>query len=180
LPVPINSTNVAWPSGGKAVAFVTREIRQENSMRKIFWYIVGGQLATIAIPAFAQDVPEPFSEGMGQGDLTTEQQAAYDLWPDEKQATYTSWPANAQNYFWTLPKQRKDVFWMLRDEDQLALVNMDDIEREAAWADIEKRLTTMSGSPVRSPGFSSFEGLIDDDLAPFEPDDDNAVEPESR
>ncbi len=149
-------------------------------MRKTFWYIVGGQLATIAIPAFAQNVSEPFSAGVGQGELTAEQQMAYDLWPAEKQVTYTSWPANAQTYFWTLPSERQDIFWMLRDEDRLVLVNMDDSERDAAWMEIETRLASMSGSPSGSPEPWPVEGPDADAPAPSEPGNDNSIEPKGR
>ena len=150
-------------------------------MRKTFWYIVGGQLATIAIPAFAQDaVAEPASEGVAQPQLTAQQQAQFDLWPADRQASYSAWPPEMQAYLWMLPPERQDVFWMLRDEDKTALVALDDAGCEAAWMEIERRLETMS-SPEPATGYSE---TTDDEMAeepsPVEPDDDYAVEPDGR
>ena len=49
------SSRIRQPQQGTGGVFVTHEDPQEECMRKTFWYIVGGQLATIASPALAQD-----------------------------------------------------------------------------------------------------------------------------
>ncbi|MEZ5682151.1 MAG: hypothetical protein R3E14_12755 [Erythrobacter sp.] len=110
-------------------------------MRKTIWYIVGGQLAAISIPALAQDTAvdaaQP-STGQSAGPvMTPEQMAIVDSWPAEKQATFRQWPEEVRAYFWELPAERQDVFWRLNDSDKLAIATMDQAGRTAAWARIE-------------------------------------------
>lgn len=160
-------------------------------MRKTFWYIVGGQLATISIPALAQDsAPEPVPEGVGQGDLSSDQTAVFDNWPAEQQASYSSWPSDAQTYFWTLSPERQEVFFLLRDEDKLVLAAMDDASREAAWMDIERRLEMMSAPEGSAAQPTAREETMPDELmaeepmrdepVPLEPDVEETTEPEGR
>ena len=80
-------------------------------MRKTFWYIVGGQLTTISIPAMAQDVgADPAHSVQNHSahqqvqntDQTPAHSAAMEAWPVERKAAYDGWTADAQEYFWTL------------------------------------------------------------------------------
>lgn len=115
-------------------------------MRKTFWYIVGGQLATISIPAMAQDAPmdpapdaqvEPApapSTGSNAADA-----AEMAGWPADQRQAYDAWPVEAQDYFWTLTPERKALFFRLRDTDRLTLLTMDEAGRAEAWAMIESR-----------------------------------------
>lgn len=117
-------------------------------MRKTFWYIVGGQLATISIPAMAQDmgadpahsVQNHSAHQQAQNtDQTPAHSAAMEAWPVERKAAYDGWTADAQEYFWTLTPERQDLFFRLRDADRRTLVAMDEADRSKAWATIESR-----------------------------------------
>ena len=64
-------------------------------MRKTFWYIVGGQLTTISIPAMAQDVgADPAHSVQNHSahqqvqntDQTPAHSAAMEAWPVERKA----------------------------------------------------------------------------------------------
>ncbi len=127
-------------------------------MRKTFLYLIGGHLATISIPALAQDVPAtpvpPLPDNVGGGELTPDQMAAYETWPDDKRAMYDAWPTDAQAYFWTLPEARQSLFWRLGDNDKLAIVAMSDPDRDAAWTMIEERAAALgdrSGDAAETP-----------------------------
>ena len=128
-------------------------------MRKTFWYLVGGQLAVISIPAFAQsedidpahtasppEVAQPAAEPQSPGD----EMAAMEGWPEERRATYQSWPPDAQAYFWTLTPERQELFFLLRDTDRLAVVAMDEPGRAEAWRMIEER-AAQPAEPEDSP-----------------------------
>ena len=117
-------------------------------MRKTFWYIVGGQLTTISIPAMAQDVgADPAHSVQNHSahqqvqntDQTPAHSAAMEAWPVERKAAYDGWTADAQEYFWTLTPERQDLFFRLRDADRRTLVAMDEADRSKAWATIESR-----------------------------------------
>ena len=117
-------------------------------MRKTFWYIVGGQLATISIPAMAQDVgadpahgvqSHPMPEQAQNTDQTPAHSAAMEAWPVERKAAYDGWTADAQEYFWTLMPERQELFFRLRDADRRVLVAMDEADRTKAWSTIESR-----------------------------------------
>lgn len=121
-------------------------------MRRTFWYIVGGQLATISIPALAQDaaeVPpaEALPDGVGQGELTPDQMAAYDGWPAEQKAVYDNWPTDTQAYFWTLTPDRQSLFFRLAENDRLALTAMSDPDRDAAWQMVEEKAAAQDATP---------------------------------
>lgn len=114
-------------------------------MRKTFWYILGGQLATISIPAMAQDAPEttappPADAQPAEAMMTPEQMAVVDNWPEERQVQFRQWPGEAQGYYWTLVPERQELFWRLADGDKLAMVAMDEAGREAAWGQIETQI----------------------------------------
>ena len=123
-------------------------------MRKTFWYILGGQLATISIPVMAQDIPEttapPPADAQPAGAMMTpEQMAVVDGWPEERQVQFRQWPGDVQAYFWTLNSERQELFWRLADGDKLAMVAMDEAGREAAWSQIETQIgETELGEPV--------------------------------
>ena len=114
-------------------------------MRKTFWYILGGQLATISIPVMAQDIPEttappPADAQPAETMMTPEQMAVVDGWPEERQSQFRQWPGDVQAYFWTLTPERQELFWRLADGDKLAMVAMDEAGREAAWGQIETQV----------------------------------------
>lgn len=117
-------------------------------MRKTFWYIVGGQLAAISIPAMAQekDIDSAHNAQPVAGpdqafapDTAEDRQAAMDVWSADRIAAYDGWPAEAQGYFWTLSPERQELFFRLRDTDRLAVVMMDEPGRDEAWRMIEER-----------------------------------------
>ena len=123
-------------------------------MRKTSWYILGGQLATISIPAMAQDTPEttvpPSADAqLAEAMMTPEQMAVVDGWPEERQVQFRQWPGDVQAFFWTLAPERQELFWRLADDDKLAMVAMDEDGREAAWSQIETQIgETEPGEPV--------------------------------
>lgn len=110
-------------------------------MRHTIWYIVGGQLAAISIPAIAQDTaPDAELPAIQHADgamMTAEQMATVESWPAEKQAAFRRWPDEVRAYFWELPAQKQDVFWRLTDGDKLAITAMDQARRDAAWEKID-------------------------------------------
>jgi hypothetical protein len=126
-------------------------------MRKTFWYILGGQLATISIPVMAQDIPEttappPADVQPAEAMMTPEQMAVVDGWPEERQVRFRQWPGDVQAYFWTLAPERQELFWRMADGDKLALVAMDEAGREASWGQIETQVGGMeTGEPVADP-----------------------------
>lgn len=114
-------------------------------MRKTFWYILGGQLATISIPVRAQDIPEttappPADAQPAEAMMTPEQMVVVDGWQEERQVQFRQWPGDVQTYFWTPTPERQELFWRLADGDKLAMVAMDEAGREAAWAQIETQV----------------------------------------
>ncbi len=122
-------------------------------MRKTFWYILGGQLATISIPALAQDTPEttapPPADAQPAGAMMTpEQMAVVDDWPEERQVQFRQWPGEVQEYYWTLVPERQELFWRLADGDKLAMVAMDEAGREAAWGQIETQIGEAESSEL--------------------------------
>ena len=123
-------------------------------MRKTFLYMMGGQLATIAIPVVAQDsmsptIPPP--ELGGEGEITPDNVAQVQTWPIERQEAYSQWPQGTQAYFWTLTEERQEWFWQLQDTDKLTLVAMDDTAREEAWAMIEERMNALGNDASTDP-----------------------------
>ncbi len=155
-------------------------------MRKTFLYLIGGQLATISIPAFAQDAAanppvEPLPDEAVVGDLTPDQMAESDTWPAERQAMFKAWPLDAQAYFWSLPPERQALFWRLNDKDRLALTAMSDANRDAAWTMIEKHAAeqraTAPGNPAsdgpapKAPGDTGKDMSDPDGTAPEPPEE---------
>lgn len=132
-------------------------------MRKTFWYIVGGQLATISIPALAQDAPmdtapeaqvDPAPAPSAGSSAHAAEVAG---WPADRQQAYEGWPAEAQDYFWTLTPDRQALFFRLRDTDKLTLLAMDEAGRAEAWAMIESRAAmpppeSNMPAPAEEPG----------------------------
>ncbi len=147
-------------------------------MRKTFWYILGGQLATISIPAFAQDVGDdgaapPADAQPSAPMMTPDQMATVDTWPADQQAQFRQWPGEVQTYFWSLAPERQDVFWRLTDGDKVALASMDDAGQAAAWARIDAQLANPAETaPVDNPPMPS------EDSPAAAPVDDTAMPPE--
>ncbi|TMM50151.1 hypothetical protein [Qipengyuania marisflavi] len=118
-------------------------------MRNTFWYIIGGQLATISIPAMAQEPPPteaeaPLADETVPAMMTAEQSAIYAGWTAEKRAEHDGWADDIRAYFWTLPAARQDIFWRLTHNDKSALTAMVDADRVAIWDMLEKRIESQS------------------------------------
>lgn len=123
-------------------------------MRRTFWYLVGGQLATISIPAMAQEQdidPAHQAQPVDPADQATvpdtaeDRRSAMGAWSADRIAAYDGWPAEAQDYFWSLSPERQELFFRLRDTDRLAVVMMDEPGRDEAWRMIEER----AGAPAQ-------------------------------
>ena len=97
-------------------------------MRNTIYYIVGGSLASISIPALAQDAPmqdaAPEVVAESSAALSAEQQASYDGWPAEQQAQYDTWPGEVQTYYWTLTPERQSLFWRISDANKVTLAGL--------------------------------------------------------
>ena len=159
-------------------------------MRKTFWYILGGQLATISIPALAQEIADDgtMASPDAQPDapmMTPDQMALVDTWPADQQAQFRQWPGEVQAYFWSLAPERQDIFWRLTDGDKVALAGMDEAGQAAAWARIDAQVAnppaTASADSTTMPSEDSLA-----ETAPAESDsavddgyDDNEVEDEA-
>lgn len=70
-------------------------------------------------------------------ELSPEQKAEHDSWPEAEKAAYAAWPVETKTYYWSLPFERQRMFWRLTDEDKIAMTAMTGPEREAAWSEIE-------------------------------------------
>ena len=110
-------------------------------MRNTIYYIVGGSLASISIPALAQDAPmqdaapEVVAESIAA--LSAEQQASYDGWPAEQQAQFDTWPGEVQTYYWTLTPERQSLFWRISDANKVTLAGLSAEQQAQAWTQIE-------------------------------------------
>ena len=142
-------------------------------MRKSFWYIVGGQLATISIPAMAQEVEaDPAhsaqSHSMPQqvhdADRTPAHSAAMEAWPEERKDAFEGWSPDAQEYFWMLTPERQDLFFRLRDADRRTLVEMDEVARTQAWSTIESRAAAMPADQHMSAPEPAQEPIEETDM----------------
>lgn len=110
-------------------------------MRNTIYYIVGGSLASISIPALAQDAPmqdaAPEVVAESSAALSAEQQASYDGWPAEQQAQFDTWPGEVQTYYWTLTPERQSLFWRISDANKVTLAGLSAEQQTQAWAQIE-------------------------------------------
>lgn len=110
-------------------------------MRNTIYYIVGGSLASISIPAFAQDAPmqdaSPEVVAESSAALSAEQQASYDGWPAEQQAQFDTWPGEVQTYYWTLTPERQSLFWRISDANKVTLAGLSAEQQAQAWTQIE-------------------------------------------
>lgn len=130
-------------------------------MRKTFWYILGGQIATMSIPALAQDPSadpahdrDMMAEAPAQS-ATTDEAADYEAqmrdWPEDKRIAYEAWSADAKSYFWSLSEERREVFWRLNDADKANLLALDDAGREQAWTMFERRRAEDASKYTKEP-----------------------------
>ena len=96
-------------------------------MCNTIYYIVGGSLASISIPALAQDAPMQDAAlvvAESSAALSAEQQASYDGWPAEQQAQFDTWPGEVQTYFLTLTPERQSLFWRISDANKVTLAGL--------------------------------------------------------
>ena len=110
-------------------------------MRNTIYYIVGGSLASISIPALAQDAPmqdaSPEVVAESSAALSAEQQASYDGWPVEQQAQFDTWPGEVQTYYWTLTPERQSLFWRISDANKVTLAGLSAEQQAQVWTQIE-------------------------------------------
>ena len=76
-------------------------------MRKTFYYIAGGALAAVSIPAVAQDMTAETDTADAATTMTAEQQVSYDGWPTEQQTQFDAWPEDVKAYYWGLTPERQ-------------------------------------------------------------------------
>ena len=123
-------------------------------MRKTFYFIAGGALASLSIPAIAQDVSADAASDesvTAEADLglSAEQQASYDSWPDELQGQFDAWPAEVQTYYWSLTPERRELFWRVSDTNKLTLSGLPSEQQAQAWW--HRAQVNRWRSPIRRP-----------------------------
>ena len=129
-------------------------------MRKTIYFIAGGALASLSIPAIAQDVSADAASDesvTAEADLglSAEQQASYDSWPSELQGQFDAWPAEVQTYYWSLTPERRELFWRISDANKLTLSGLPAEQQAQAWMQIEAQAATQvapsAGEPMAEP-----------------------------
>ena len=95
-------------------------------MRKTFYYIAGGALAAVSIPAVAQDMTAAETDTADAATtpstaMTAEQQVSYDGWPTEQQTQFDAWPEDVKAYYWGLTPERQELFWRISDENKVTI-----------------------------------------------------------
>lgn len=125
-------------------------------MRKTFHFIAGGALASLSIPASAQDVSDDAAADesvTAEADLglSAEQQASYDSWPAELQGQFDAWPAEVQTYYWSLTPERRELFWRISDANKLTLSGLPAEQQAQAWMQIEAQAATQVAPSADEP-----------------------------
>ncbi|UYH56062.1 hypothetical protein N6L26_05780 [Qipengyuania sp. SS22] len=125
-------------------------------MRKTFYFVAGGALASLSIPTIAQDVSadatsdEAVTAETNMG-LSAEQQASYDSWPVELQGQFDAWPGEVQSYYWSLTPERRELFWRISDANKLTVSGLPAEQQAQAWMQIEAQAATQVAPSADEP-----------------------------
>ncbi|MXP40972.1 hypothetical protein GRI75_04850 [Altererythrobacter soli] len=116
-------------------------------------------IGIIAAPAVlsAQDAPELQTSANAAADveLTAEQRAMYDAWPDDRRATYDALEQEHQTYFWTLTPKQRDAYWFLTPQQRTQIMGMTPEARASAWTSIEAQIAAQANDSQTSVGAST-------------------------
>ena len=85
-------------------------------------------------------------------ELTEEQQATYDAWPEERRVAYEAWTPEYQVYYWTLTPAQSEGWWVLNPEQRTQLYAMTPDQRAAAWSSI---VAQINASPAATQAAAS-------------------------
>ena len=156
----------------------TAELKGSN-MRKTFYYIAGGALASISIPAMAQDVSaqEPATAetvAAPAAELTAEQQVSYDGWPAEQQSQFDAWPEEVKAYYWSLTPDRQELFWRISDENKVTITVLSAEQQAQAWMQIETQAAAQAQAPAAAPEAAPAEEPTPVEEVAAEPEEDAA------
>jgi hypothetical protein len=125
-------------------------------MRKTFYYIAGGALAAVSIPAVAQDMTAaetdtPDAATTPSTAMTAEQQVSYDGWPTEQQTQFDAWPEDVKAYYWGLTPERQELFWRISDENKVTITALSAEQQAQAWTQIEAQAAAQTAPATTAP-----------------------------
>ncbi|WP_394270673.1 hypothetical protein [Qipengyuania sp.] len=101
-------------------------------------------LALTSVPVLAQDETPKVVWMKQVGDnyeLSTDQQTAYQGWPDDRRNDYDAWPRNVQEYYWTLDTNQTQAWWILNNDQRARIIAMTPEQRAAAWTSIAAQMS---------------------------------------
>ncbi len=125
-------------------------------MRKTFYYIAGGALAAVSIPAVAQDMTTAETDTADAATtpataMTAEQQVSYDGWPTEQQTQFDAWPEDVKAYYWGLTPERQELFWRISDENKVTITALSAEQQAQAWTQIEAQAAAQTAPATTAP-----------------------------
>ena len=121
-------------------------------------------IAGMSTAAVAQDASAPMGstntveDKQGGIEMTAEQQAEYDSWPEEQQVMFVAWEPVYQEYYWTLTPTQKEGYWVLNDEQRMQINQMTPAQRSAAWSAITSQIDEATSPAAQSATTSAEPG----------------------
>lgn len=114
--------------------------------------LAGAAAAAVALSPAALSAQGINSIDDKRPDLTEEQQATYDTWPEERRVAYDTWTPEYQVYYWTLTPAQTEGWWVLNPEQRAQVYAMTPDQRAAAWNSI---VAQIDGAPAPTQAAAS-------------------------
>lgn len=113
-------------------------------------------------------------------DMTEQQMADYESWPEDRRTMYDTWTPEYQAYYWTLTPAQTEGWWVLNPQQRTQVYAMTPEQQSAAWNSIVAQMngTDMSARAANTTGASTTAQVNYESNAMVQPVPQNTVQGE--